>query len=124
MRARHSRRMELMSLATKAFCQGDRGATGPSLMPMARRRCTKTGPYEVSRSLMRYRGARCQVFHDDLFNPLANITHRSNLVFLDWAAAGTGSQPSRNGLVVDFRARLNRHIRPDDQKVLGLLTFL
>jgi hypothetical protein len=26
-------------------------------MPMARRRCTKTGPYEVSRSLMRYRAA-------------------------------------------------------------------
>src|ERR1019366_6730356 len=46
-----------------------------------------------------------QVFHDDLFNPLANITHRSNLVLLDWAAAGTGSQPSRNGLVADFPAR-------------------
>src|SRR5450759_5265599 len=53
-----------------------------------------------------------QVFHDDLFNPRANSTQRSSLVFLDWAAAGTGSQPSRNGLVVDFRARLNRHIRP------------
>ena len=26
-------------------------------MPMARRRCTKISPYEVSRSRMRYRGA-------------------------------------------------------------------
>jgi hypothetical protein len=25
------------------------------------------------------------MFHDDLFDPLANITHRSNLVRSDWA---------------------------------------
>jgi hypothetical protein len=46
-----------MSLSTYAFCHGDRGAIGRSRMPMARRRRTKTGPYEASRSLMRYRGA-------------------------------------------------------------------
>src|SRR5450759_5258388 len=55
--SRHSRRIEPMSLSTYAFCQGDRNAIGRSRIPMARRRCTKTGPYEVSRSLMRYRGA-------------------------------------------------------------------
>src|SRR5476649_107111 len=55
--SRHSRRIEPMSLSTYAFCHGDRGAIGRSRMPMARRRCTKTGPYEASRSLMRYRGA-------------------------------------------------------------------
>jgi hypothetical protein len=37
---------------------GDRGAIGWSRMPIARIRCKKTGPYEVSRSRMRYRGAR------------------------------------------------------------------
>ena len=36
---------------------GDRNAIGRSRMPMAHRRCTKTDPYEVSRSRMRYRGA-------------------------------------------------------------------
>src|SRR5450759_598745 len=46
-----------MSLSTYAFCRGDRNAIGRSQIPMARRRCTKTGPYEVSRSRMRYRGA-------------------------------------------------------------------
>jgi hypothetical protein len=40
-----------------AFCQGDRGAIGWSRMPIARIRCKKTGPYEVSRSRIRYRGA-------------------------------------------------------------------
>src|SRR5665811_2061541 len=55
--SRHSRRIDPMSLSTYAFCHGDRGAIGRSRMPMARRRCTKTGPYEASRSLMRYRGA-------------------------------------------------------------------
>src|ERR1039458_10006580 len=55
--SRHSRRIEPMSLSTYAFCQGERNAIGRSRIPMARRRCTKTGPYEVSRSRMRYRGA-------------------------------------------------------------------
>src|ERR1039458_6410048 len=55
--SRHSRRIEPMSLSTQAFCQGDRGAIGWSRMPIARIRCKKTGPYEVSRSRMRYRGA-------------------------------------------------------------------
>src|ERR1700686_2554194 len=54
---RHSGRMEPMSLSTQAFCQGDRGAIGWSRMPIARIRCKKTGPYEVSRSRIRYRGA-------------------------------------------------------------------
>src|ERR1700737_2325003 len=55
--SRHSRRTEPMSLSTYAFCQGDRGAIGWSRMPIARIRCRKTGPYEVSRSRMRSRGA-------------------------------------------------------------------
>src|SRR5664280_81468 len=55
--SRHSRRIEPMSLSTYAFFQGDRNAIGRSRMPMARRRCTKISPYEVSRSRMRYRGA-------------------------------------------------------------------
>src|ERR1039458_9856821 len=55
--SRHSRRIEPMSLSTYAFCQGERNAIGRSRIPMTRRRCTKTGPYEVSRSRMRYRGA-------------------------------------------------------------------
>src|SRR5260370_26025893 len=55
--SRNSRRTEPMSLSTEAFCQGDRGATGRSRMPIARIRCKKTGPYDVSRSRMRYRGA-------------------------------------------------------------------
>src|SRR5664280_3258661 len=55
--SRHSRRIEPMSLSTQAFCQGDRGAIGWSRMPIARIRCKKTRPYEVSRSRMRYRGA-------------------------------------------------------------------
>src|SRR2546430_4328401 len=54
----HLRRIEPISLSAQAFCQGDRGAIGRSRMPMARRRCTKTGPYEVSRSRMRYRGVQ------------------------------------------------------------------
>src|SRR6266571_5545600 len=41
---------------TQAFCQGDRGAIGRSRMPIAHRRRTKTDPYDLSRSLMRYRG--------------------------------------------------------------------
>src|ERR1035437_2723452 len=52
-----SRRIEPMSLSTYAFCQGERNAIGRSRIPMARRRCTKTVPYEMSRSRMRYRGA-------------------------------------------------------------------
>src|ERR1700688_4015463 len=55
--SRHARRVEPMSLSTQAFCQGDRSAIGWSRMPIARIRCKKTGPYEVSRSRMRYRGA-------------------------------------------------------------------
>jgi hypothetical protein len=27
------------------------------------------------------------MLHDDLFDPLGNITHRSNLVRFDWAAS-------------------------------------
>src|SRR5258708_4477090 len=46
-----------MSLSTQACCQGDRGAIGWSRIPIARIRCKKTGPYEVSRSRIRYRGA-------------------------------------------------------------------
>src|SRR5271155_4620173 len=46
-----------MRRSTQAFCQGDRGAIGWSRMPIARIRCKKTAPYEVSRSRMRYRGA-------------------------------------------------------------------
>jgi hypothetical protein len=53
----YCRRIEPMSLSTYAFYQGDRNAIGRSRMPMARRRCAKTGPYEVSRSRMRYSGA-------------------------------------------------------------------
>src|ERR1019366_3888147 len=52
--SKHSRRIEPMSLSTYAFCQGDRNAIGRSRMPMAHRRCTKTDPYEVSRSRMRF----------------------------------------------------------------------
>src|ERR1035437_7993860 len=55
--SRHCRRIEPINLSIYAFCHGDRGAIGRSRIPMARRRCTKTGQYEVSRSRMRYRGA-------------------------------------------------------------------
>src|SRR5450756_1893481 len=50
--SRHCRRIEPINLSIYAFCHGDRGAIGRSRIPMARRRCTKTGPYEVSRSRM------------------------------------------------------------------------
>jgi hypothetical protein len=40
-------------LSTYGFCNGERGAVGLSRMPMARNRCTKIGPYAVSRSRIR-----------------------------------------------------------------------
>ena len=55
--SKHSRRIKPMSRSTQAFCQGDRNAIGRSRIPMARRRCTKADPYEVSQSRIRYRGA-------------------------------------------------------------------
>src|SRR3990167_8957255 len=39
------------------FCHADWGVIDRSRMPTVRRRCTKTGLYEASRSLTRYRGA-------------------------------------------------------------------
>ena len=39
--------------ADQSLDEGDRGAVGLSRMPMARNRCTKIGPYAVSRSRMR-----------------------------------------------------------------------
>ena len=49
-----------ISLSTYGFCHGDRGAVGLSRMPIARKRCLKIGPYAVSRSRIRYRGALSQ----------------------------------------------------------------
>src|SRR6185437_17144807 len=45
--------------------------------------------------LLRYLvGLDAQVLHDDLLHPLGNVTHRSNLCFLDWAAI---DQPQPGG---------------------------
>src|SRR5450756_157582 len=77
--SRHSRRIEPMSLSTYAFCQGDRNAIGRSRMPMARRRCTKTGPYEVSRSRMRYRGG-CGVLVEPRRTPVGGLQPQTGTV--------------------------------------------
>ena len=46
-------------------------------------------------------GFDAQVLHDDLFHPLGNVTHRSNLVlFRLGARPELRLQPSRYGLVV------------------------
>src|SRR5262249_54996325 len=58
--SRHSRRIVPISLSTYGFCHSDRGAIGLSRKPMARKRCLKIGPYAVSRSRIRHRGALSQ----------------------------------------------------------------
>jgi hypothetical protein len=45
------------------------------------------------------------VLHDDLLNPLGNVTHRSNLVRFDWAASENDYGHRGSGLVVVTVAR-------------------
>src|SRR4051794_10903664 len=50
-------------------------------------------------------GLDAQMFHDDLLNPLANVTHRSNLVPFDWAASECDNGHRGSSLVVATMAR-------------------
>jgi hypothetical protein len=51
------RRLQIFNETKSCRSALDRGAIGWSRMPMARIRCKKAGPYDVSRSRLRYRGA-------------------------------------------------------------------
>src|ERR1700686_2975300 len=85
-------------------------------MPIARIRCKKTGPYEVSRSRMRYRGAWSHgnasvTWREILYGQKIETAQRRQRSNVCWSWAGVAQQACRGRLSRDDGGRKQFWVR-------------